>query len=187
MDQEFGREAGQVPLANGHANGINDLADNSLQITARTAKPRGPGRPFLPGQSGNPAGRPRGNRNSASLLIKAMIYNEAELLARTVLDRALYRNDAAAMRLCMERLIAPRRSEVVEFDMPPLADANDATGALAAIAQAVADGELSPAEAGHLSALVDRFVHSLEARQLEARLTALEQADAKAASARAQA
>jgi hypothetical protein len=33
-----------------------DLAQNS----ARTARPRGPGRPFAKGQSGNPAGRPKG-------------------------------------------------------------------------------------------------------------------------------
>jgi hypothetical protein len=33
-----------------------ELAQNS----ARTATPRGPGRPFAKGQSGNPAGRPRG-------------------------------------------------------------------------------------------------------------------------------
>jgi len=35
---------------------VGELAQNS----ARTARPRGPGRPFAKGQSGNPAGRPKG-------------------------------------------------------------------------------------------------------------------------------
>jgi len=30
------------------------------ETSAGTARPRGPGRPFVPGQSGNPGGRPKG-------------------------------------------------------------------------------------------------------------------------------
>src|SRR5215470_17735690 len=41
------------------------MADISLQKTAKTAR-RGRGRPFEKGQSGNPAGRPRGSVNRAT-------------------------------------------------------------------------------------------------------------------------
>ncbi len=84
-----------------------------------------------------------------------------------------------ALRLCLERVMGPRRVDPVDFELPPLACADDATKALAAIARAVADGELAPTEANHLSALVDRFVHALEARDFEARLATLEAIDAE--------
>ncbi len=58
---------------------VKDLAADLLQISAETAsKPRGPGRLFQPGQSGNPAGRPHGIRNRAALLARAMFGEEAE-------------------------------------------------------------------------------------------------------------
>src|SRR5262249_18690034 len=41
------------------------MTDISLQKTAKTAR-RGRGRPFQRGQSGNPAGRPRGSSNRAT-------------------------------------------------------------------------------------------------------------------------
>jgi Family of unknown function (DUF5681) len=50
-------------------------------------KPRG--RPFQPGQSGNPSGRPKGARNKATLAVEALLENEAEALTRKVIDLAL--------------------------------------------------------------------------------------------------
>jgi hypothetical protein len=64
--------------------------------------------------------------------------------------------------------------------MPVLATGADAAKALAAVAQAVAKGELAPAEAGDLAALVQSFVHSLETQELETRLQAVEKAAAQA-------
>jgi hypothetical protein len=156
---------------------INQLAADSLQEQheqSELIKPRGPGRPFPPGQSGNPEGRRRGSRNHATLFAEALIDSEAEALVRTMIDKALYRNDPLALKLCVERILAPRRLERVRFNIPPLATPEDAAKALAAIAEAVAEGDLAPAEADNLSLVVDRFVHALEAQEFERRLAALE-------------
>jgi hypothetical protein len=43
---------------------------------------------FEKGQSGNPAGRPPGSRNKATILAEAMFQGEAEGIIRMVLDKA---------------------------------------------------------------------------------------------------
>jgi hypothetical protein len=113
------------------------------------------------------------------VLAEALLSGQAEEVVRRVIGAAL-EGDAMAQRLCMERIIAPRRLERVHFAMPVLATGADAAKALAAVAQAVAKGELAPAEAGDLAALVQSFVHSLETQELETRLQAVEKAAAQA-------
>lgn len=39
----------------------------------KVKKPRGPGRPFKPGQSGNPAGKPKGVKNKFTVEIKTLV------------------------------------------------------------------------------------------------------------------
>ncbi|MGH6980417.1 MAG: DUF5681 domain-containing protein [Stellaceae bacterium] len=155
------------------------LPADSQQITGGTGAERDARGRFQPGQSGNPGGRQRGTRNRASLIAQAMIDGEVEALVRTVMDRALYKDDPVALRLCIERIMSPRRSEVAEFTLPPLRDIADAPLALSAIGQAVSDGALTPAEAGHLSDVVTRFVYAHEGFELVSRLEALEESEAQ--------
>jgi hypothetical protein len=60
-----------------------------------------------------------------------------------------------------------------------LETAADAVKATSAIAQAVADGELTPSEAGELSRLVESFSRAVETHDLEVRLARLEEATRK--------
>jgi hypothetical protein len=53
----------------------------------QTKKARG--RPFEPGQCGNPSGRPKGARNKATVAIEALLENEAEALTRKLIESAL--------------------------------------------------------------------------------------------------
>jgi len=39
----------------------------------KVKKPRGPGRPFKPGQSGNPAGKPKGVKNKFTVEVKSLV------------------------------------------------------------------------------------------------------------------
>ena len=64
--------------------------------------------------------------------------------------------------------------------MPALQTPADAVTAMAAIAAAVADGNLMPSEAGELSKLIDIYVRAVEAREFDQRLQAIEaRGDAK--------
>src|SRR5712691_6144293 len=60
--------------------------------SAQPVKVKVRGRPFEPGQSGNPSGRPKGARNKATLVVEALLENEAEALTRKVIDLALAGN-----------------------------------------------------------------------------------------------
>ena len=111
---------------------------------------------FKPGESGNPAGRPRGSRNKTTLAIEALLDGEAEALTRKAIERAL-QGDPQALRLCLDRIAPPRRDRPTPFALPALAEAADARDAFAAVVRAVAEGELTPSEAVTLAGLIEQF------------------------------
>lgn len=131
------------------------------------------GRPFVAGQSGNPSGRPRGARNKATLLAEALLDGEAEAITRKLIEKGL-EGDSTALRLCLERLLSPRRDRRVEFDLPKIETAADAVKASSAVLAACAEGTLSPSEAAEIMELIGKHSRTLELSEFEARLTALE-------------
>src|SRR6478672_7727679 len=70
---------------------------------ARTADGR-----FLPGHSGNPAGRPPRARDAGRLMLDRIAAN-AEALTAALIERACA-GDRMALRLCVDRLLGPARS-----------------------------------------------------------------------------
>jgi hypothetical protein len=145
------------------------MAESTLQIQPA----RGPGRPFEKGQSGNPAGKPPGCRNHASRAAELLLDGEAEALTRKAVALALD-GDPTAMRLCLERIVAPRRARTVQFDLPPIADPADIAAAMTAITRAVADGAITPGEAAEVAKIVDTLVRAIEASDFDRRLKRLE-------------
>jgi hypothetical protein len=127
------------------------------------------GKPF---QQGNP-GRPKGSRNKATLALEALLDGEAEALTRKAIEMALS-GDTTAMRLCMDRIMPPRKDRPVMFTMPKLETAADAVKATAALAEAVALGDITPMEAGDLVKLVEGFTKAFELHEIEQRLAKLE-------------
>ena len=143
-------------------------------MTAETTASKQRGRPFPKGRSGNPGGRPPGARNAATVLAEQLLDGEAEALTRKVIEAAKG-GDMVALRLCLDRILPPRRERPVCFKLPKLGSASDASKAMAAIAKAVANGELTPDEAGELCRLVESYVKAIEATEIERRLQALEE------------
>jgi hypothetical protein len=145
------------------------MAENPLQIQPA----RGPGRPFEKGQSGNPAGKPPGCRNHATRAAEMLLDGEAEALTRKAVALALD-GDPTAMRLCLERIVAPRRARTVQLDLPPIADPADIAAAMTAITNAVAEGAITPGEAAEVAEVVDTLVRAIEASDFDRRLKLLE-------------
>jgi F0F1-type ATP synthase gamma subunit len=129
--------------------------------------------PFQKGQSGNPAGRPRGIVNRATALAQNLLSERAEGIARKVIELA-EEGDMAAIRVCMERLVPPIKHQPVAVELPPLERAVDSVEAMASIAAAVAAGDLTAAEAAELAKVVDVYVGALASKAFEERLSALE-------------
>ena len=130
---------------------------------------------FKPGRSGNPSGRPAGSRNAATLAIDALLDGEAETLTRKAIDLAKA-GDMQALKLCMDRIVPPRRDRPVTFPLPKIEGPADAATAMAAVLGAAAAGELTPMEAGELAKLVDVYVRTVETNELAKRIEQLERA-----------
>jgi len=73
--------------------------------------------PFQPGQSGNPAGWPRGSRNKKTIALEGLLDGEAEAVMQKMISLAKLGDDVA-MRLCVERMMAPRRERPVPLELP---------------------------------------------------------------------
>src|SRR5262245_27607091 len=129
--------------------------------------------PFQKGQSGNPAGRPRGIVNRATALAQNLLSERAEGIARKVIELA-EEGDMAAIRVCMERLVPPIKHQPVAVELPPMEKAADSVEAVARIAAAVAAGDLTAAEAAELAKVVNVYVGALASQGFEERLSALE-------------
>jgi Family of unknown function (DUF5681) len=131
------------------------------------------GKQFKPGQSGNPDGRPKGSRNVTTVALETLLDGQAAALTQKAIDLALA-GDMAALRLCLDRILPPRKDRPVTFDFPAINTAAEAATTMSAILGAVAAGEITPAEASEIAKLVDSYVRAVEATELAARIERLE-------------
>ena len=128
---------------------------------------------FKPGQSGNPAGKPKGTRNKATIAVEQLLEGDAEALTRKVIEKAK-EGDLMALRLCLDRIAPVKKDTPVVFDLPVLGTASDAAMAASAILEAVAGGDLTPGEGTAVAGLVETFRRTLETEEIESRIKALE-------------
>jgi Family of unknown function (DUF5681) len=109
---------------------------------------------FVPGQSGNPAGKCPGTRNRATLLRAALAEGEDIATARIVIDKALS-GDAVAARFILDRLTPRSRGRAIALDLAAGAGARDVVAAFDATLQAMASGEITPDEALTVTRVLD--------------------------------
>lgn len=131
------------------------------------------GRRFQKGQSGNPSGRPRGSRNATTLALENLLDGQANALTQKAIDLALA-GDMAALRLCLDRILPPRKDRPVTFTLPEIKSAQDAAAVVSAVLAAVASGELTPSDAAEIGKLIDSYVKAFETAELSERLERLE-------------
>jgi hypothetical protein len=126
---------------------------------------------FLPGCSGNPAGKKLGTRNRATVLREALADGEDKKLARLVIDKALA-GDAVTARFLLERLEPKPRGRPIELELPEgESAAGDVVAAFNSTLRAMAAGQITPAEAVDVSRFLEGRFRVLRAWQLEEKLT----------------
>ncbi len=117
--------------------------------------------PFQAGQSGNPAGRPRGARNKTTLLVAEVLADNAQAIVRRLIDQAQAGNPASMAMLARSLLPRPK-GEPIHIDLPELEKASDAPTAIAAIYAAVCAGALVPADGNALIRMVEAFLRVIQ-------------------------
>jgi hypothetical protein len=101
---------------------------------------------YKKGQSGNPAGRPKGSLNQTTLACQELLDGEAEAITRKAVEKALA-GDLTAIRLCLERIIPPRKERPIFIDLPKMAKYRDMKQFTEALLEAVKNGNLTIDEA----------------------------------------
>ncbi|MEM7473237.1 MAG: hypothetical protein AAF340_17955 [Pseudomonadota bacterium] len=122
---------------------------------------------------GNP-GKPKGARHRVTQAVESILAGQGKELTEKALEMALS-GDTTALRLCIERIAPVRKDSPVEFDLPEMQSAEDATQAASAVIRAVSQAELTPLEGAALMGLIEQYRRTLETTQIEQRLAALEQ------------
>ena len=140
-----------------------------------TGKQRG--KPFKPGNSGNPLGRPAGAKNRTTMMVQALFDGEAELLIRKVIELAKA-GDMQALRVCIDRLCPPLKAHAapIELEIPETENISEIANAFI---RAAANGRLPPDIASQLVGAVGTLARVVEIDELKARLAALEAAVGK--------
>ena len=146
-----------------------ELADNPL--IKQPAPGRGSGRPFQPGQSGNPAGRPPGSKNRFSAAFQEVVGEQFETLLRVALEQALG-GDLRAVKLLLSHMPAER--EQIELQLPKISSMKDIVAANEAVFNAIGQGQLSPESAKVIGELITSQMRAMERLDFERRLALLE-------------
>ncbi|MEM9626891.1 MAG: DUF5681 domain-containing protein [Pseudomonadota bacterium] len=147
---------------------MTDTPENAGPMQGRDPKGR-----WRKGSSGNAAGKTRGTRHRATLAAESLLDGEADKLTRKAVELAL-NGDAAALKLCLERLLPPRRDRAVSVALPELDTDHDILSISKAILTASVTGELSPSEAEALAKIVELHRKTIETADLQQRIAVLE-------------
>jgi hypothetical protein len=142
-------------------------------MTENTARKQR-GRPFKPGQSGNPAGKPAGTRHKATVMAQALFDGEVEELTRKIIERAK-EGDLQALKVCIDRLCPPLRAQVAPVQVD-IENAHSITDMADAFIRAAAGGQLPADVAAQLVSAVGTLARVVEIDELKVRLAALEAA-----------
>ena len=107
------------------------------------------------------------------MAVEALLQGQHAALTQKAIDLALT-GDGPALRLCLDRIAPARKDSPIAFALPPIKSAAATVTASASLLSAVAEGDVTPDEAGRVMALLTAHRSLVEAGDLERRIEALE-------------
>lgn len=141
---------------------MTDLADNTTKIQR--------GKPFEKGQSGNPAGRPKGSRNKASFIVQSMLEGEAEDIAKKLVEMAK-QGEMQAIKMIIERLLPPLKELPFNGDLQ--LDSGNIAEDYNNLLEDIAAGEITLSEAKELADILEGKRKAIETLEVKAKLDEL--------------
>lgn len=125
---------------------------------------------FKKGQSGNPAGKPKGAKDKRTAL-RALIEPHAEKLVNKVVEMALT-GDTIALRICIDRIIPALKPTDRPVTIDPLIGTLADQGRTAL--NALSSGQITPDEASTVMQTISSQARIIETTELEGRICELE-------------
>jgi hypothetical protein len=125
---------------------------------------------WVPGESGNPAGKLPGTLSTATKLRK--LIDVEKLIER--LQTAAFDGDVQAARVLLERALPVYRTTAEPVELPELADASDLPDKAKKVLAAVGDGRVPPDVGAQLLSAIGTVSRVADVEELARRIAALE-------------
>lgn len=126
---------------------------------------------FIKGQSGNPAGRPKGSGLSAQL--RAAIEQDAPSIIKTMIEQAKA-GDMQAAKALLDRVLPALKPESQAIHLPELVAAPTLADKGKAAIDAAGAGDIAPSAASDMVSAIAGLAKIIETTELQKRLEALE-------------
>ena len=130
---------------------------------------------YRKGESGNPAGRPKGTADRRTEL-RALLQPHAEQLIAKAVSVAL-EGDTTALRICLDRLIPTMKASDASVELGALPGSLSEQGE--AVLRAAAGGDITPHQAATIMQAIAAQARIVEMSELEERIKRLEEHRAK--------
>ena len=125
---------------------------------------------FQKGQSGNPAGKPKGAKDKRTALRELLQPHAAQLVQKAV--KLALDGDTTALRICIDRIIPAAKAKDSPISLEGLT--GSPTEQAQAVVNALTTGALTPDEANSVMTVLTAQMRVIEVDELEKRIAALE-------------
>ena len=102
-----------------------------------------------------------------------LLDGDAEALTRKAIELAKG-GDIQALRICLDRLLPPRKDRPLVMDVPDIQDIGGLADASAVVLRSVVAGEITPSEGQALSSILESRRKVIELTDIERRVEEIE-------------